>query len=93
MDLTSELTLNATLFSEEAEKTLYAKYNEVNEEIYSSYEAELDALLGLKPQLDNFFENVMVNAEDEALKANRKSLVASVYKSILKIADIKEVSV
>jgi len=93
MDLNAELTLNATLFNEEAEKTLYAKFNEVNEEVYSSYEAELDALLGLKPQLDNFFENVMVNAEDEALKANRKSLVASVYKSILKIADIKEVSI
>jgi len=93
MDLNATLSVNATLFSEEAEKTLYAKFNEVNEKIYSSYEAELDALLGLKPQLDNFFENVMVNAEDEALKANRKSLVASVYKSILKIADIKEVSV
>ena len=35
----------------------------------------------------------MVNAENEAVKNNRKSLVASVYKSILNIADIKEVSV
>jgi glycyl-tRNA synthetase beta chain len=35
----------------------------------------------------------MVNTEDEGLKNNRKSLVASIYKSILKIADIKEVSV
>ena len=93
MDLNSELSLNATLFSEEAEKTLFAKYKEVNAVSYESYEAELDALLGLKPQLDAFFENVMVNAEDVALKNNRKALVASVYKSILKIADIKEVSV
>ena len=93
MDLNAELSLNAELFTEEAEKTLFAKYNEVNAVSYDSYEAELDALLGLKPQLDAFFENVMVNAEDAALKNNRKSLVASVYKSILKIADIKEVSV
>jgi len=35
----------------------------------------------------------MVNAEDEAMKNNRKALVANVYKSILNIADIKEVSV
>jgi glycyl-tRNA synthetase beta chain len=35
----------------------------------------------------------MVNAEDEAVKANRKALVANIYKSILKIADIKEVSI
>jgi len=93
MDLNAELSLNADLFSEEAEKTLHTKYSEVIAVSYESYEAELAALLGLKPQLDNFFENGMVNAEDEALKANRKSLVASVYKSILKIADIKEVSI
>jgi glycyl-tRNA synthetase beta chain len=49
--------------------------------------------LALKPELDSFFENVMVNAEDAALKANRKALIASIYKSILTIADIKEVSV
>ncbi|MDO8454025.1 MAG: hypothetical protein Q7S59_05595 [Sulfurimonas sp.] len=60
---------------------------------YSSYEEELDALLGLKPELDKFFEDVMVNAEDEAIKVNRKSLVASIYKSIYKIADIKEITV
>jgi glycyl-tRNA synthetase beta chain len=35
----------------------------------------------------------MVNAEDEAIRNNRKSLVASIYKSILKIADIKEISI
>ncbi len=93
IDLNADLVINANLFEEEAEKTLYAKYSEVIAQSYESYEAELDALLGLKPELDNFFTNVMVNAEDEAVKANRKSLVASVYKSILKIADIKEVSV
>ncbi len=35
----------------------------------------------------------MVNAEDAAIKKNRKSLVASVYKALLEIADIKEISV
>ena len=93
MDLNADLSVNADLMSEEAEKTLYSRYEAVNAVQYDTYEEELDALLGLKPELDNFFTNVMVNAEDEALKTNRKALVASVYKSILKIADIKEVSV
>jgi glycyl-tRNA synthetase beta chain len=93
MDLSADLTSHASLFEEEAEKRLFARYNEVSSAVYESYEAELDALLGLKPELDNFFTNVMVNAEDEAIKNNRKALVASVYKSILKIADIKEVSI
>ena len=93
IDLSSSLTVNAGLFEEDAETTLFSKYKEVNTKEYNSYEEELDALLGLKPELDSFFENVMVNTEDEAIKNNRKSLVASVYKSILKIADIKEVSI
>ncbi|QSZ41656.1 glycine--tRNA ligase subunit beta [Sulfurimonas aquatica] len=93
MDLNAELTLDVELLSEEAEKTLMAKYKAVSGVTYESYESELDALLGLKPELDSFFTNVMVNAEDESIKNNRKSLVASIYKSILKIADIKEVSI
>ena len=93
LDLQGELVVDAGLFEEEAEKSLFNSYKDVASVSYASYEEELDALLGLKPQLDNFFTNVMVNAEDEKVKDNRKSLVASIYKSILKIADIKEVSI
>ena len=93
LDLNADLCVDTALFEEEAEKMLYARFSEVSSKKYESYEEELDALLGLKPELDNFFTNVMVNAEDEAVKNNRKSLVASIYKSIFKIADIKEVSV
>jgi glycyl-tRNA synthetase beta chain len=93
IDLSNELNVDESLFEEDAEKSLHTKYYEVSNREYESYEEELDALLGLKPELDKFFEDVMVNAEDEAIKNNRKSLVASIYKSILKIADIKEVSV
>ncbi len=93
IDLTQELVVDEALFEEEAEKALYEKYNEVVSKSYDSYEEELDALLSLKPELDKFFDDVMVNAEDEALRNNRKSLIASIYKSILNIADIKEVSI
>lgn len=93
IDLSQGLGINETLLQEDAEKALNERYNEVTSCGYESYELELDALLGLKPELDKFFEDVMVNAEDEAVKNNRKSLVASIYKSILKIADIKEVSI
>ncbi len=93
IDLSDEMSVDEKLFQEDAERVLFAKYSEVSSKAYSNYEEELDALLGLKPELDSFFENVMVNVEDEAIKNNRKSIVASIYKSILKIADIKEVSV
>ena len=93
IDLRAELSVDSKLFEDSAEESLYASYSKVSASEYNSYEEELDSLLGLKPELDKFFSDVMVNAEDEAVKNNRKSLVASIYKSILKIADIKEVSV
>jgi len=93
VDLSVESLVDNELFEEDAEKILYTKFNEVNMQEYDDYEAELDALLGLKPELDNFFTNVMVNVDDENTKNNRKALISNIYKSILKIADIKEVSV
>jgi len=93
IDLSTDLSVDSKLFEEDAESNLFDSYTKVSTATYNSYEEELDALLALKPQLDTFFEDVMVNAEDEAIKNNRKSLVANVYKSILNIADIKEVSI
>ncbi|MGE4418682.1 MAG: glycine--tRNA ligase subunit beta [Sulfurimonas sp.] len=93
IDMSGKFSIDAKLFEQSAEETLFARYSEVSSAKYASYEEELDALLGLKPELDKFFDDVMVNAEDEAIRSNRKALVASIYKSILNIADIKEVSV
>ena len=92
-DIDILIEIDEKLFEDDSENILYNRYKEVIERKYSSYEEELDALLGLKPQLDKFFDSVMVNAEDKAVKNNRKALVSSIYKSILRIADIKEVSI
>lgn len=93
IDMSHEFSVDAKFFEHSAEEILFERYSKVAAVKYASYEEELDALLGLKPELDKFFDNVMVNAEDMAVRNNRKSLIASIYKSILKIADIKEVSV
>ncbi len=92
VDLSQPMHINKCSFEIEAEAALFKKYTEVTAIKYANYEEELDALLGLKPELDKFFTDVMVNVDDEAVKNNRKFLVASVYKSILKIADIKVIS-
>ncbi|MDY0117460.1 MAG: glycine--tRNA ligase subunit beta [Sulfurimonadaceae bacterium] len=93
IDLNSLDAVDEKLFESDAEGALFVKYQEVSAVTYHTYEEELDALLGLKPELDTFFNDVMVNAEDRVIRNNRKALVAHIYKSILKIADIKEVSV
>lgn len=93
VNMQDDLSVSTELFEEEAEKTLHKAYSDVTSKSYDSFEAHLDALFSLKPQLDDFFEKVMVNADDEKVKTNRKNLVSSVYKSFKAIADIKEISI
>jgi len=93
VDLNSELIINPELFIEDVERELYGEYIFVVESKYSSYDDRLKALFGLKPILDNYFDNVMVNANEENIRENRKNMVASIYKSFKEIADIKEISI
>lgn len=92
VDLSGELGVNEELFDESHEAALWGAYlHSVKDG--GSYHETLSALFGLKKQLDDFFDNCMVNAEDEAVKTNRKNMIASVYKRFLAIADIKEIGV
>jgi len=86
----SSINIDETLFEKEEEKVLYNELKKVKE--IKDLEKKLDFLISLKPLIDKFFDNVMVNVEDEKIKHNRKSLIASIYKEFLDIADIKEIS-
>ena len=57
-----------------------------------SYSERLKNLFGLKASIDEFFDNVMINAQDELVRKNRLALVGQIYAEFLKIADIKEIS-
>ncbi len=92
MNASHDDTVDVALFEEDAERALFAAYSSVKEQSYRDYEAQLDALFGLAPQLADFFDNVMVNAEDEKLKNNRKNLIGQIYLSFKSIADIKEIT-
>ena len=93
IDLDAELEVDPSLFEKEEERALYDAFNRVVQKEYADYEMQLDALFSLKPQLDTFFDNVMVNVDDERLRKNRQNLVASVYRAFRSVADIKEISV
>ena len=93
LDLESNLNIDITLFKEDAEVTLYNAYEKVINQKYADYKTEFEALFGLKRELDAYFDDVMVNAEDEALKTNRLHTIGSVYKTFKDIADIKEITV
>ena len=87
------LEINPELFDEEAETKLYDRYLETTNRKFETYDEQLDALFGLKPELDAFFDNVFVNHEDENIKVNRKNLIGLTYQAFKKIADIKEISI
>ncbi len=93
VNLDSELTVDESLFVESIESELYHEYNSTIAKDYNTYEDKLSALFALKPKLDNYFDDVLVNAEDEALKNNRKNMIGSIYKSFREIADIKEITI
>ncbi len=93
VDLESRLNIDTSLFKEDAEVTLYNAYEKVINQDYSDYKTQLEALFGLKRELDGYFDDVMVNTDDEALKMNRLHTIGSVYKTFRNIADIKEITV
>ena len=93
LDLDGDLSVDEGLFKEAQESELYSAFKEAAGREYGSYLEKLQALFGLKPILDSYFDNVLVNAEDEALKRNRQHTIGQIYKAFRDIADIKEVSV
>ena len=49
-------------------------------------------LLSLYLPLDDFFENVMVNADDESVRNNRLALMTEIQELFLKVADISQMA-
>lgn len=82
--------LNHDLLVDEQEKNLANAITEFQEKNLCDYSAQLAALANLKEPIDAFFENVMVNVEDETLKLNRLALLQQLHQLFLAIADIAE---
>jgi len=84
---------NHFILEDEDEKMLSAKINNMEPELTplfeaKDYEGSLKVLAGLQERIDSFFENVMVNTEDDVLRCNRLALLNDVRKLFLKVADI-----
>ena len=81
------------LFQDEAEKKLYAAITSVEPEALAllekgEYEAMLTRLSSLKAPVDEFFEQVLVNADDPALRANRQALLAKLHGLMNQVAEL-----
>ncbi|MCL2334715.1 MAG: glycine--tRNA ligase subunit beta [Endomicrobia bacterium] len=84
--------VNEQLLSDESEKALYvsAKKTKAEVEGYVSkdeYGKVFDDVLEIKPAIDNFFEKVMVMAEDENVKKNRMALLNYIREIFVSFVD------
>lgn len=90
--------VNEALLVEQAEKDLYAALQTVAPKAQQQFEsgdytASLQTLAALRAPVDAFFEHVMVNAEDAALKANRLGLLATLHGAMNRVADLAKLAV
>ncbi|WP_455554131.1 glycine--tRNA ligase subunit beta [Comamonas kerstersii] len=90
--------VNEALLVEQAEKDLYAALQTVAPKAQQQFEsgdytASLQTLAALRTPVDAFFEHVMVNAEDVALKANRLGLLATLHAAMNRVADLAKLVV
>jgi len=56
-----------------------------------NYEQALDRIAGLRKSVDRFFEEVMVMAENEAVRKNRLALLSELLREFTTVADFSEI--
>ncbi len=91
--VTGTTDVDSALLSEEAEKSLAAAIDTQKAALAplfaeGKYQEALESLAGLRAPVDAFFEDVMVMADDEAIKNNRLALLSQLRALFLGVADI-----
>ena len=93
----SQGTVDSGLFSEDAEKELYRALSELRGKVAfaastNDYKTSLSLLATLRPQVDRFFTDVMVNAEDQKVRENRLRLLSELSALLNLVADISKLA-
>ena len=90
-------SLDEAMLRETAEKSLYDSMRRIEPEVESNvlgrdYRAALKTLAGIRGEVDTFFDEVMVNAEDLRLRANRHALLRRLDALMNRVADISKLA-
>ncbi|MBL4596341.1 MAG: hypothetical protein JKX99_07155 [Robiginitomaculum sp.] len=85
------------LLREQPEKALYAALQTASTKAASAiqiedYTAAMAALVPLRQLIDEFFEGVMVNDPDPALRQNRLRLLSGIRAAMLPVADFDKIA-
>jgi glycyl-tRNA synthetase beta chain len=89
--------VDTALLKEPAEQALHEALKAVGPKSEAAfaggdYAGSLQALAALKAPVDSFFDQVMVNAEDPALRANRLGLLAQLHAAMNRVADLSRLA-
>jgi glycyl-tRNA synthetase beta chain len=84
-------------FSEPSEQALLSAVNQAESEMAQAialqdFSAAMRALAALRQPVDAFFEAVLVNAEDEAVRANRLALLRRIRAATGQVADFSKIA-
>ena len=89
--------VDQALFEKDAEKELYTAVRKAAGKVTEDkragrYQEALEEIAGLRKAVDQFFVDVMVMAEDEAVRNNRLALLAELLREFTTIADFAELA-
>jgi glycyl-tRNA synthetase beta chain len=89
--------VSTALLQESAEQALHAAMQATVPDADAKFEAgdftaSLQALAALRAPVDAFFDGVMVNADDPALKANRLALLQQLHRAMNRVADLSRLA-
>ena len=89
----ADARIDPARLAEEAEKALFASLTANAGQLDAScnsgdYGTALGLLAGMKPQIDRFFDQVMVMVDDPALQHNRLALLAELRRQFTRVADL-----
>ena len=96
-EVTPPMEVDAALLKEPDEIALQRALASVAPDAHARFErgdyaGSLQALAALRGPVDAFFESVMVNAEDPALRANRLALLAGLHAAMNRVADLSKLA-
>ena len=89
---------NPALLQDDAEKALYDKVQAIAPLVTThvaseNYADALKALASVRSEVDQFFDKVMVNVDDPALRGNRLGLLKALFDQLNAVADISKLGV
>ena len=98
LDNNKPMPVDPELFQAEEERNLYRKIESIKPAIRKSrkthqYQPAFEALASVRPEVDLFFDQVLVMADDKALQRNRLGLLGSLLMIFTDLADISEIVV